>query len=254
MEKNHSDRILDLSNWKRCLSLAFLVALAAVVPHVVSAHSPPSGIRPYVFSSPDPTCERYFGKACLSVDPSWLPGFDNAPDYWRLGEAKRIYRRDRFLYETRNISGPRRFGTRGPNDGTFFVYGDAGPTKGYVVYDPVHRIAFYEQGCCSWEDTIAAADTPAPPKPVVIRNLQHLSTVRGIRLGQTVREVERIYGAAKLLPLRGRPQIRVLAYTTWPPYIHAGHYPAGWRDPCGQFENFYFRQGRLVLIQLGNGC
>jgi len=134
------------------------------------------------------------------------------------------------------------------------VYGDAGPTKGYVVYDPVHRIAFYEQGCCSWEDLVAAADTPAPPKPVVMRDLQNLTTMRGVRLGQTVRQVERIYGAATLLAVHGHPHVEFLAYTTWPPYIHAGHYPPHWRDPCGQFENFYFRQGRLMLIQLSNGC
>ncbi len=42
----------------------------------------------------------------------------------------------------------------------------------------------------------------------------------------------------------------VLAYTTWPPRnkLSKTH------SECGQFQNFYFRNDRLVQIQLGNGC
>lgn len=55
--------------------------------------------------------------------------------------------------------------------------------KGHAVYDYAGRIASYEQGCCAWQEAVAAADTPPPPKRVVARDLSGRRTVRGIRLG-----------------------------------------------------------------------
>jgi hypothetical protein len=90
------------------------------------------------------------------------------------------------------------------------VYGSAGPPKGRAVYDPQHRLAFYEQGCCSWSDVVAAADVSPPPKRVVVRDLRALSTVRGVRLGQTPADVVKIYGRGALIAVKGHPGVFVL--------------------------------------------
>jgi hypothetical protein len=178
----------------------------------------------------------------------WLPGiaFDSA--FRNL--ATRIAERDAFVYEgtpQRRDAPP--FDFQGPYDGTFFLYGDAGPPKGRVVYDYAHHIAFYEQGCCSWQE-IAAGYASPPPKTVANRDLTNLVTVRGIRLGMSTEAVERVYGRAKLVPVPKRIRTYVLPYTTWPPKQQVTVV----RMPCGQFQNFYFRDNRLILIQIGNGC
>jgi hypothetical protein len=174
----------------------------------------------------------------------WLPAFTFPHDF--SNEALRIRQRDGFSYEGEVPSGDL-LGLQGPADGTFLAYGDVGSPKGHVVYDYRHRIVFYEVGCCSWRDAVAACAGP-PPKRVVDRDLSALRTVRGIRLGMLPADVEAIYGANILRADPKTPHVFVLAYTTWlkmPATIHA---------PCGQDEDFYFRDNRLVLIQLGNGC
>jgi hypothetical protein len=120
------------------------------------------------------------------------------------------------------------------------------------VYDPVHRIVFYGEGCCSWSDLVAAADVRPPRHRIVERDLRALQTLRGVRLGMSPMQVMSVYGRAKLLAVVGHPRVRMLAYTTWPPVASAiqGAGPL----QCGQFQTFYFRHQRLVLIQLGNGC
>ena len=179
---------------------------------------------------------------------SWLPSYSESNNPWLEGHAGLIHRRDGFVYEGRTLGLDGRFG-EAPRDGTFFVYGNAGPPKGYVVYDPAHRIAFYGQGCCSWFDLVAAANAPPPPKRVVHRDLSGLRTVRGVSLGMSPAEVMSIYGRVKFAPLRAHPRMQLLAYTTWPPVTKLAT-----GSGCGQFQNFYFRARRLVLIQLGNGC
>jgi len=175
----------------------------------------------------------------------WLPSFGFDATWW--DQATRIYVRDRFVYahQSRSLDAF----DPGPEDGTLFVYGSAGPPKGNVVYDPQHLLTFYEQGCCSWTEVVAAADVQAPPKHVVLRDLTQLSTVRGIRLGLSEVAVMRIYGWSKPLLLAKNPGVTVLAYTTWRPKKEVRTTP-----PCGQFENFFFRRHRLILIQLGDGC
>ncbi len=179
---------------------------------------------------------------------AWLPSYGDSNNPWLEGHAAFIHRRDGFAYEGRALGLDGRFG-EAPRDGTFFVYGNAGPPKGYVVYDPAHRIAFYGQGCCSWFDLVAAANVPPPPKPVVRRDLSALRTVRGVRLGMSPSDVMSVYGRARFTPLRTHRRMHLLAYTTWPPATTLATHAS-----CEQFENFYFRGGRLVLIQLGNGC
>ena len=171
----------------------------------------------------------------------WLPEFGDSETWWDV--ATRVDRRDEFVYNREGPGG-------GPADGTRFVHGSAGPSGGQAVYDRVHAIAFYEQGCCSWNDVVAAAGVPAPPKDVPARNLLGLSTVRGVRLWLTEAEVMKIYGRATLEPVAGHPGVSVLPYTTWPPRKSI----ASVHSPCGQFENFFFRANRVILIQLGNGC
>jgi len=194
----------------------------------------------------DAQCRPYFHDACSMAIGRWLPELGYSSEGW--DDATHVSARDGFIDGAeRPWIGPD-LGYAGPKGGTFFVYGAAGPPKGHVIYDSMHRIAFFAQGCCSWKDVVAAADVPAPPQPVARRNLAGLATVRGIRLGQTPSDVRGVYGPAKTLPTK-TPGISVLAYTRWPKRtVTAVHMP------CGQFENFYFKAGRLVLIQLGNGC
>lgn len=190
-------------------------------------------------------CRQFFSHGCSGAMGRWLPNFD-AGGAWR-NHATRVDWRDRFVYAHQGPSSL--LGNDGPRDGTFFVYGEAGPPKGYAVHDVRHRIAFYEHGCCSWRDTVAAADVPPPPMNVVSRDLRGLSTIRGVRLGQSVADVVKIYGKALLLAVPGHPDVRLLAYTT-PGTRNA----AGVNTSCDQDRQFFFRSGRLVLISLGNAC
>jgi hypothetical protein len=86
---------------------------------------------------------------------------------------------------------------------------------------------------------------------VVDHDLSALHTVRGIRLGMSPGGVTLRYGANTLRRVPRAKDVYVLAYTTWPPKSQVTGIV---RSPCGQFQNFYFRNDRLVLIQLGNGC
>jgi len=195
----------------------------------------------------NPECVKYFHSACSEALGKWLPLFVRSNDFWDA--ATHVSRRDGFVYLGYRPRSDDFLGFQGPRDGTFFVYGNAGPPKGNVVYDYAHHIAFYKQGCCSWTDVVAAY-SPPPPKRVVNRDLTALHTVRGIHLGMSPQQVQRVYGQARFTRVPGYPNVYVLAYTTWPPsktvtIVHM---------PCGQFENFFFKHGRLIMIQLGNGC
>lgn len=176
----------------------------------------------------------------------WLPTFGSG--WWK--QSTHIDRRDRFNYSNGHPLSSDRFEDQGPHDGTFFVYGTAGPPNGNVVYDPIHRVAFYQQACCSWSEVVAASGVPKPPKPVLARDLSALATVRGVRLGQTEVEVMKIYGSASEYVVDGHPGVRVLAYTTAPAHRSGSQAVSD----CGQTQNFFFRDNRLILIQLGDGC
>jgi hypothetical protein len=192
-----------------------------------------------------------FGSAWSPALGAWLPSYGDLDEPWRHGEATQIAQRDWFQYKNEKPGSPYAVGFRGPGgDGTGFVYGAAGPTRGHVVYDPVHRIAFFEQGCCSANEVVAAADVLPPPKHVVSRDLSDLSTVRGIRLGETPTAVMQIYGKSSWLQVAGHADLQMLAYTTWKPFKSLNTATG----PCGQFQNFVFRQERLIYIGFGNGC
>lgn len=200
---------------------------------------------------PPKDCARYLpASTCANwVLAPWLPSYTFASDLWAAGRARRIGRRDGFVYERERELPGVPLGFIGPDDGTPFTYGTAGPPRGEVVYDYAHRIAFYRRGCCSWNEVVAAY-APPPPKRVIDRNLAALHTTRGIHLGMSPAQVRKIYGVAPMLAVPGTPAVRVLAYTTRPPRKSLKMVSS----PCGQDENFYFRRARLVQIQIGNGC
>jgi hypothetical protein len=192
-----------------------------------------------------PGCVQYFHEACSEALGEWLPGFAFGSVFG--DSARHIKQIDDFLYAGKKAPSSDLLGLRGPDDGTFFVYGDAGPPKGDVVYDYAHAIAFYDQGCCSWHES-AIGYASAPPKRVVDRDLSALKTVRGIHLGMSPAAVEAIYGANRLRALPKAPGVSVLAYTA------TLKMPASYRVSCEQDDDFYFRDNRLVLIQLDDAC
>ena len=194
-------------------------------------------------------CVRFYGSACSEALGAWLPHFVESGYAWEAGRATHIEKRDAFVYGSYVAPANVPLGYVRPYDGTFFVYGNAGPPKGHVVFDYAHHIAFYSQGCCSGNDVVAVVGVADPPKRVVARDLSGLRTVRGVRLGMSPAGVMSIYGASHLLRVPNHGDLRLLAYTTWPPF-HA--VPS--RDPCGQFQNFVFRYDRLISLQIGNGC
>ncbi len=194
-----------------------------------------------------PDCVKYYHAACSEALGAWLPTFALSNAFW--DDATRVSKRDAFAYKDVRPTSSDLLGMSGPSDGTFFTYGNAGPPKGHVVYDYAHGITFYDQGCCGWRDVVEAYAAP-PPKRVVNRDLRALKTLRGIALGMSAQEVRRTYGPASLKRVSAKDGVSVLSYTTWPPRRQVTIV----KSPCGQFQNFYFKHDRLVLIQLGNGC
>ncbi len=219
----------------------------AIVCIALAIASPPQSSRASD-ASDDAHCRPYFHDACSDALGRWLPHFAiGGPDWWQQGRTTKIALRDSFARGSvaRNL-----FNDGAAGRGTFFVYGSAGPPKGHAMYDVAHHIAFFQQGCCGWGEDVLAAGVGSPPKTVVDRNLRGVSTARGIRLWQTPAEVMRIYGASPLLEVAGKPVIRALAYST---LVAEKSLPRG-ANACGQFDDSYFRRGRLVLAQIWNGC
>jgi hypothetical protein len=220
------------------------VVLSLLLLSLVSAPTPVNG------PTTDPgLCRQYYHGACSEAMGAWLPRMIGFNDPWLDGRAKHVDRRDGFVYEGHRLLAKGLLGFNGPNDGTPFVYGNAGPPKGAAVYDYAHHIAFYGQGCCAWYEVVAAADAPKPPKRVVARDLRGLQTMRGIRLGMSAAAVLRIYGYVTPHQVKGHPGLRLLAYTTW---HTAAASEINWT--CGQGQNFVFRTGRLVWMQIANAC
>jgi hypothetical protein len=218
------------------LAMALLTPTGAATP------------EPTPVPTENPVCLNSFHAACSEAIGAWLPVVSFSSDPLLAGHAKRLSARDGFVYENEKPSAPEFLGYQGPDDGTFFAYGDAGPPKGRVVYDYRHHVAFYEQGCCSWHDVVAAEASP-PPKRVVSRDLTALRAVRGISLGMTIAAVTAIDGAARPYTVPQLVDMQVLSYTTC---LQASSVNVPL--PYGQNDNFFFLNGRLVLIQFGNGC
>jgi hypothetical protein len=163
---------------------------------------------------------------------AWLPQYEDLFEPWRRHRA---------------VDGPLGWNEMFtvPANSTFFWYGDAGPPKVDLVYDPARRVALFSQGCCSWQETILATVSKPPPSLVKTANLSAVRTRRGIGLGASPNAVRRAYGAAALYPSTTKRGFRVLSY--YRKQVTTG-------TDCGWFENFVFRANQLVEIQAGHGC
>ncbi|MDQ6780458.1 MAG: hypothetical protein M3Z37_04805 [Candidatus Eremiobacteraeota bacterium] len=192
--------------------------------------------------------ELYGASACVPVLTAWLPSLGDPDNWWWHGKATRIHDRDGFRYGDESAS--RQIFGLTLKQGTFFVREAPGPPKGRVIYDAAHRIALYEEGCCTAYKSVAADHVPLPPRKIVDRDLSQLKTVRGLQLGDSMERVLKVYGPSRALKLSANPGLVILAYTTWPPFGVESILKA----PCGQVENFAFRHERLVYIEFGDGC
>jgi hypothetical protein len=217
--------------WRLLLVLGLVVASA------------PAGASSIYDVPPD--CATYFHDACSPAIGAWLPRLPSTPGWAFDTKAAPTSVED----EIRDPAGrgPRTFGhLHAVVDGTGFVYGMAGPPRGSLVYDPVARIAFYDEGCCAWHDVVVASDVSPPPKHVVARSLVAIRTKRGIALGAEPSAVRAVFGAAALSPVPNRADERLLVYRK----------PLGNpRDStCDESYAFLFRRERLVLIDYGAAC
>ena len=129
--------------------------------------------------------------------------------------------------------------------GTSFVYGEAGPSRGSVVYDSVHRLAFFSKGCCSYNTVVLASGVSAPPVPVTEHDLTGARLVSGVALGASVSQVLAMHGTTSLEHLPTAPGMGFLMYENTSPPKGGG---------CVQRQIFGFVAGRLSVIELYNGC
>ena len=202
-----------------------------------------------------PDAAKTFGSAWSPALGAWLPDPNVGFTAWSNGQTARTNQYDYFVCGTARTPTETRqsfyyAGSVCPpvKNGTFFVYGTAEPIKGNVVYDRVHGIVLYSKGCCAWRGFALTANPGRPPKPVSDADLTGVHTMRGVSLGVTRAQFERIYGPARPHDAKGRPGVTTLSYTT----MKAKPTEPG--DACGQFQSFSFRQDRLVSIELLAGC
>jgi len=184
---------------------------------------------------------HFRGALCSEALGRWLPRLDDR------GVEPIVSVPTRVLDSFRNTPGATEasFAAYTP-PGTRFVHGDAGPPRGTVVYDPVHRIAMYGEGCCSYYRVVLAAGVPPPPVRVATRDLRAVRTDLGIGLGASFAAVERIYGTASLQRLPAHPGLGFVVYEN-----EAPRKPPG---PCVQDATFGLRNDRVTFIELYNGC
>jgi len=188
-------------------------------------------------------CRPYFGAACSEAIGKWLPRVPNAWMPRTLVTNTTV--RDRIIDPAG--SGPPAFlGMRGVYQGTHFVYGLAGPPQGHAVYDPVHRIAYYDEGCCSWHEVVVASNAKAPPKTMATRSLVGLRTQSGIRLGDKPSLVESIYGRAEFRSVARSSHQLTLSY------YRVVRYPK--YSPCDERTTFLFADGELTAINIIDEC
>jgi hypothetical protein len=195
--------------------------------------------------TPDSHCRPYFRDACSQAIGDWLP---RVPQ--RLYPGRRRFAPTSVNDEIVDPAGagePEFLSQRGVVNGTFFVYGTAGPPRGHLVYDSVHRIAFYDEGCCSWHHVVVVANVDAPPKRVATRTLTGLRTRRGIALGDAPSRIRTTYGPAPLRAVLGRSDEATLAYTR--PITFPGVY-----SPCDGDTTFLFERGRLIAMDFTDAC
>jgi hypothetical protein len=141
---------------------------------------------------------------------------------------------------------PGSFGQGGPIFGTSFVYGNAGPTMGTAVYDRVHRIVYYAEGCCAWHHVVVASNVGPPPKLLVMRSLLKLRSSLGIKLGDPPSRIRATYGPAPFHSVPGSSTEQLLRYVR-PLAVR--------RDPtCDDMTTFLFNRGRLTGMDFRREC
>ncbi len=187
-------------------------------------------------------CRPFFGNACSEALGNWLPELPEQPE----AAATPTTVNDELVDPAGR--GDRRFlGIRGVYGGTYVVHGSAGgPPRAHVVYDPTHRIALYDDGCCSLFRIVVASEVAPPPKNVVERSLLGLHTARGIRLGQPPETIESIYGAAPIRLVAGNERRTTLSYTRT--FVPPGS------SSCSELTTFVFAQRRLIAWEYDEGC
>jgi len=171
---------------------------------------------------------------------NWPADYGDGIDPWRRHRALSTPRRQSFVYEGR-IESPF-WGEGGPRDGSFGGFHDSlGYAKINIVYDAVHHIAFYQEGCCTSFSSVLT-DAPAPQQGIVQRDLSNVHTTLGIGLGDSPARVRALLGNAAMYPVRGHPDVEELSYVT----IRHG--------VCGTRANFFFQRGRATRIELVDAC
>ncbi len=186
----------------------------------------------------------------------WLPRIGQGFEPSSKGQASWSHAYDYFICGATPVSSPTpyhdfSFAARGCPElanGTAFEYGPAGPTKGHVVFDAGRKVVLYQEGCCAERTTILASGVGAPPMSVRSASLGLARTARGVALGMTRAAVLGLYGRTSPHSVPGSAGVEMLSYTT----IHGN--PSDAKNACGQYQNFAFKGGRLVYIELLAGC
>ena len=221
-----------LRRWHPLLTSASLALFANVG---VVAGTDPQG--------EDAACRPYFANACSAALGHWLPG--NRVGYPPQSDSKsatNLRVRDYLIYEGQEV-----LPGDGPRHGTFFVYARAGPPRGRVIYDHVHRVALYAQGCCAWGSVVAAANVGPPPKAASDRDLSTLHTARGIRLGDTPAHVMATLGSATLREKAGSREVGTLLYTRAIRGAKSTY-------TCKENESLHFIREGLSVIEFYDAC
>ena len=184
---------------------------------------------------------------------SWLPDPNVGDVAWQQGRAAVTTQYDYFVCGGARAPSAKKesFDYAGSGcplirKGTAFSYAPSG--KGSVLYDRAHRIILYDKGCCAWRGFALTANVGPPPRLVRNVDLTGVHTMRGVALGMSRAQVERIYGPTRPYDAKGRPGVTTLSYTTMKTKFAE---PGG---ACGQFQSFLFLQGRLISIELYVAC
>ena len=187
-------------------------------------------------------CIQYFHQDCRSWIGHWINGLPiyMAPRSKAVAPAQGIEAIDGFVYHGQ---GQLLSFVGGPEDGTWFTYGTAGPPKGRAIYDYAHRIVFFGQGCCSWGSTVVESQVGPPPHVIARTSLSSMRTLRGAQLGMSVANIRLFYGAA---PLGQRGIFQQLHYI----FRKTGN----GLGPCTQDQQFLFSHGKLIAIAIGDAC
>jgi hypothetical protein len=187
-------------------------------------------------------CRPFFGNACSEAMGRWLPPIPNAGE----SHGAPTTAADEIV-DSAGRGELRFMEQRGVYEGTLFVYGKAGPPKGHAVYDPVHRIAYYDEGCCSWHHVVIASNVSPPPKKIATRSLARLKTKRGIELGVGATLIQSIYGPATQRVVAETPDESTLSYT------RVIKHPAQ-NSPCEARTTFLFARNRLIGMDFTDAC